>query len=155
MPSPLRGECTPCPEGAVCDGTAHVVAKDGWYALDPPQSFQRCIKPAACEKRAPGALCAANYTGPLCSLCDPGFGNKFDFKCKPCKTKVGGWALGDVDPIWWLIVYVILSAAVAGFFSKLTIDQAEFEIRAWIFICDHANAGNLTPQQSADIGRIC
>ena len=121
IPSPVRGLCTPCPTGAICQGGPTVVAMGGWFPVHSPLLFQKCMKREACENRAPGQLCAAPYAGPLCALCEPGFGSKFDFKCQSCVDKLGS----NVNPVWWLIGYSMLSAGVAGFFTKLTIDQAE------------------------------
>jgi len=118
--SPNRGACTVCADGATCNGTAHVVAKDGWYPLASPTRFGRCLNKAACTNRIADQLCVSGYTGPLCSMCETGSGGKLNsFKCKKCSTRWG------IDPVWSLVLYAVFSILVTTAFAVQDINVAE------------------------------
>jgi len=70
VPNPIRGNCTTCAQGALCDGTDQVFAQNGSYAVQWPTMFQKCVNPLACTRKDIRQPCKENYNGTLCKL-DP------------------------------------------------------------------------------------
>ena len=97
-----NGTCTACPANAVCQGGVIVADQGYWKSSSTSIDIQQCLEPEACmfqnrtqillsltsngsaEDTIRAAQCWNAYSGPLCSICAPGFGRDTDLKCGLC-----------------------------------------------------------------------
>jgi len=89
MTSP--GDCSPCPTAkAVCNGGTNIGPKPGyWRKSNVTSIFIPCMNYDAClgmipPEYDPKGSCAKEYSGILCSECNPGYSRTGEFKCSQC-----------------------------------------------------------------------
>ncbi|MDP2058184.1 MAG: calcium-binding EGF-like domain-containing protein, partial [Flavobacteriaceae bacterium] len=101
--------CMPCPENGVCDGTPNVAVADGfWRSALTSYTFYDCRPPYAADSCTRGGACKAGYTGPRCSVCEPGFG-RTALQCTPCLSRTVNWIL--------IALVIVAMVGVVTFFS--------------------------------------
>lgn len=134
------GTCQPCPQNGVCDGTAHVAARPGYYpvllnqgplaanatALD--IAFEPCQEPSgratACNPNGAREFeCGEGYEGRLCSKCANGFGHN-GLQCVPCTSS-------GVDVLVMLAVVTVLAVLVGRAFTWPT--NGSGITKSWLF----------------------
>eukprot|EP00003_Mantamonas_plastica_P013238 TRINITY_DN231_c0_g1_i21.p1 TRINITY_DN231_c0_g1~~TRINITY_DN231_c0_g1_i21.p1 ORF type:complete len:4505 (+),score=1241.59 TRINITY_DN231_c0_g1_i21:2738-16252(+) len=80
--------CARCTTGGVCKQGQSIRAQPGFFSFKEGSStFYQCFNPKACQ----GGLnntCAKGYTGPLCSVCEDGYGS-FGSTCTVCGEPEG------------------------------------------------------------------
>eukprot|EP01012_Entosiphon_sulcatum_P003188 TRINITY_DN10921_c0_g1_i1.p1 TRINITY_DN10921_c0_g1~~TRINITY_DN10921_c0_g1_i1.p1 ORF type:complete len:1542 (-),score=179.21 TRINITY_DN10921_c0_g1_i1:1412-6016(-) len=78
-------DCKACPVGAVCNGSRHVVSQVGYWRSGDSSSldFRKCSSEELCTG---GDACRQGHSGPLCSVCDSGFGRNRNGVCTRCNT---------------------------------------------------------------------
>jgi len=108
IPSPKRGNCMPCVDGAECYGNQTVLAKAGYYAVRPPTLFQKCFSPFSCNRTDLNKPCAEHYEGLMCAMCSDGYGSNFDFICAECGSN-------------WKQFGIILTGILAALFVSTVI----------------------------------
>ena len=83
--------CNPCPSLATCLGGFVMVPQAGYWRPDPLRNlFLACPNPDSClgspsaENPSLIGICAAGYTGNLCSVCVEGFSRQSRDACNKC-----------------------------------------------------------------------
>jgi hypothetical protein len=103
---PLGFVCLPCPAYGICDGTSTVVVSSGaWRASFRSYVFYSCAAPIGTDSCSYGGVCDGGFTGPLCSVCEPGYG-KTATKCQKCPPS----SVANVFLAMLLIMVVFLVA---------------------------------------------
>ena len=100
----IRGqtECSDCPAGAVCNGSAALLTRDNYWRTEGSLAFLPCNPGLGedgrtrCRGGRPVGTCSAGFTGPLCALCEAG---RSGGRCLPC---------GSVTVAWVMIVGITL-----------------------------------------------
>ena len=82
-------------------------------------SFQKCLLFDACKERAWNETCARPHRGPLCALCESGYGATATFKCEECKG-FGAQVAGYTG-------FLLCMGLAVGVLSGRTIAKAESE----------------------------
>eukprot|EP01065_Artemidia_motanka_P026066 TRINITY_DN3098_c0_g2_i1.p1 TRINITY_DN3098_c0_g2~~TRINITY_DN3098_c0_g2_i1.p1 ORF type:complete len:2836 (+),score=615.43 TRINITY_DN3098_c0_g2_i1:955-8508(+) len=99
--------CEDCPSGGLCNGSAIIYTKPGWWRPSGNSTrFYECkANPAACVGAAPGMNPCSNITGgPLCAVCSPGYG----------KSPTGGCAVCQEGSKDLILVIVVIVAVIVG-----------------------------------------
>eukprot|EP00003_Mantamonas_plastica_P017629 TRINITY_DN2915_c0_g2_i3.p1 TRINITY_DN2915_c0_g2~~TRINITY_DN2915_c0_g2_i3.p1 ORF type:complete len:5220 (-),score=1332.45 TRINITY_DN2915_c0_g2_i3:434-16093(-) len=94
--------CLRCPEGAACNQGEFIRPVNGFYRfLDGSDEVFQCPNDLACNG-GPNSTCSKGYTGPLCSVCEEGYG-PFGKTCLEC---------GDTSSTGFLVFLIILFVLV-------------------------------------------
>jgi len=84
--------CLRCPDHGVCDGSSTVTPQSGfWRSASTSYTFYDCSAPYSADSCVKGG-CATGYTGPRCSVCEPGFGHT-GLQCTKCLSSAANWVL--------------------------------------------------------------
>eukprot|EP00744_Colponema_vietnamica_P006738 GILI01009767.1.p1 GENE.GILI01009767.1~~GILI01009767.1.p1 ORF type:complete len:1515 (+),score=236.61 GILI01009767.1:494-4546(+) len=107
-------ECRECPSGkATCNGSDVLIAYPNyWRASAASLEFYECPRKSVCLGGVGG--CAVGYSGPLCSVCDEGYGKGYRGTCEACSH-----VAADLVIIFLLLI-VVLSVLL---FSTIIIIQ--------------------------------
>ena len=86
---PRSDQCVACPgAGASCNGTEVILVKPGYWRANTTSYIYSCEGGETVCLGSLGATrgstCAAGYQGPLCSLCEPGYGKSGATNCVEC-----------------------------------------------------------------------
>eukprot|EP01059_Diplonema_ambulator_P013923 TRINITY_DN24636_c0_g1_i1.p1 TRINITY_DN24636_c0_g1~~TRINITY_DN24636_c0_g1_i1.p1 ORF type:complete len:2314 (+),score=527.02 TRINITY_DN24636_c0_g1_i1:266-7207(+) len=131
--------CAPCPSpGGVCNGTSVVLAQEGyWREHSNTSTFYKCKSAQVCQGGAAGdELCATGTTGPICSVCMPGYG-KSPSGCSKCGSHSANLA---TILIAFLVVLCVLTVWIIMTLGK-TVDSA-YTIIGRILVT-HLQAGSV------------
>eukprot|EP00003_Mantamonas_plastica_P032823 TRINITY_DN910_c0_g1_i6.p1 TRINITY_DN910_c0_g1~~TRINITY_DN910_c0_g1_i6.p1 ORF type:complete len:2849 (-),score=805.55 TRINITY_DN910_c0_g1_i6:52-8598(-) len=101
-------KCLQCREGGLCVSGEPIVPLPGFFSFRTgSDNFYACPNPDACIGR--NGTCLPGYTGPLCSLCAPGYG-RFGVECSVCGEQAGSWVL--------VILAILAICAMLAFLVK-------------------------------------
>eukprot|EP00004_Rigifila_ramosa_P017414 TRINITY_DN4238_c0_g1_i8.p1 TRINITY_DN4238_c0_g1~~TRINITY_DN4238_c0_g1_i8.p1 ORF type:complete len:1785 (-),score=403.12 TRINITY_DN4238_c0_g1_i8:23-5290(-) len=100
-------ECEACYEGLVCGGGADVTVQDGYFRPD-ADSFKtyKCLSDACVN-----GGCRSGYRGPLCALCESGFGKISDFECVQCPPLVANVIIMMIIFAFFVALFTLLVRA--------------------------------------------
>ena len=88
--------CTPCPPGAVCNGSAVLLTQPNHWRMPASLHFLKCRAARGvagdwpCVGGALAGTCSSGFTGPLCALCEPG---RTGDRCEPCAARSTLWLI--------------------------------------------------------------
>jgi hypothetical protein len=103
-------ECTACLPNAVCTGNLSMIVDQGyWRSSLYAAAVYACEPKASCLGGGNGSACSPGYTGPLCRVCQPGYGKSIGGNCVACMNSTLAVALFALLSI---AVIVALSLAV-------------------------------------------
>ena len=123
--------CIGCPDNAICNGSSILKANDGfWRGRGDVLPFYECESPGCHSASVSGRLgfeCAAGYSGPLCGVCDSGYGHDTSGSCVECSSVA--WNVSV------MIIGSIVLFAFATFVSlKSVVDPTEEKSDSKTFI---------------------
>ena len=83
---PAFADCELCPKGALCNGSAVMMARPGyWRTSNASLEFQGCLGgESVCIGGSQMGECAGAYTGPLCATCAEGYTAFILTTCSSC-----------------------------------------------------------------------
>lgn len=92
---PNTNNCEPCLAGAVCpmgSTLATMYPQPGYFRFSTDAyTFYQCSTSNNACAGGSDDNCTIGYTGPLCSVCEPGYGGSFD--CAACLSPAANWFL--------------------------------------------------------------
>eukprot|EP00741_Cyanophora_paradoxa_P020771 tig00021312_g20050.t1 len=120
-------QCLPCVSGGFCFGGDLVRPAEGHWQSDRNETFMvkcingQCLAPSTTVVNAAALArnytrCTEGYTGPVCTVCAPGYGRTGDYNCVKCPDPATNRGLGA------LIAFII--AVVAGLMVWSTLRSA-------------------------------
>eukprot|EP00004_Rigifila_ramosa_P001931 TRINITY_DN1193_c0_g1_i1.p1 TRINITY_DN1193_c0_g1~~TRINITY_DN1193_c0_g1_i1.p1 ORF type:complete len:2886 (+),score=664.15 TRINITY_DN1193_c0_g1_i1:256-8658(+) len=84
----FAGLCLACEVGAYCQG-GNIYTQDNYFLCDPQKyEYCSCRIDGACQNGG----CAEGYTGPLCNVCEDGYGG-FGGTCQKCPKNSANWVI--------------------------------------------------------------
>lgn len=96
--------CMACPDGALCAGENPLFSVAGYYGG--PNTYLQCFAKDNCIGGS--RKCATGYTGPLCAVCESGYG-RLGTICIECLVGyvAGAWVLGVALAIFFIVHMII------------------------------------------------
>eukprot|EP00003_Mantamonas_plastica_P006159 TRINITY_DN14_c0_g1_i9.p1 TRINITY_DN14_c0_g1~~TRINITY_DN14_c0_g1_i9.p1 ORF type:complete len:6024 (+),score=1988.35 TRINITY_DN14_c0_g1_i9:844-18915(+) len=118
--TPDNPECRLCIKGAICRKNEKIEPTSGFFRFEKEtDKLFRCPVAAAC-KGGGNSSCNVGYTGPLCSICEDGYG-KFGGECLYCGSPFWNSVLVMLFMVGGSVMLLFLVRTASGEKSEMSI----------------------------------